>query len=111
MKKIITIICLIPIISISQINIKLDGTLNKKLFIANNTQPVGTSIKLEQIYSLDYEGLKANVKVNGLGNTSYNIDYKHLKNISFGFNNTKEFWQSKALSEGVYENLLKNNKF
>lgn len=106
MKKTLILICLIPIISISQIDIKLDGTLNKKIYIGNINHPVGTSIKLEKIYNSVYEGLKASVIPNE--NTSNNIPYKHLKNISFSFNNTKEFWQSKALSEGVYENLLKN---
>ena len=91
---------LAPIALMGQVTFNIKGDVTRNI---SGNLPEGAKVELTAIKVADNGFIKATVLVDGI---EREFESKHLDRISFKPENIKQFWQVKAIEDGVYDNLL-----
>jgi predicted Zn-dependent protease len=105
MKKQIILVFLIlsPVLLLAQLNVTLEGVVIDKI---SYSLIEGQKVRLNSFKNNHYQILSAAITYDGKEEA---VAVSRLDRIKFTPNNLKEFWQIKALEEGVYQSIIEDN--
>jgi beta-barrel assembly-enhancing protease len=94
------LIILLPFSVFGQINLELQGEVTRRI---SSELPAGANVELISILpgGVGFSGVAILMK----DDTKQGVPVKNLERINFTASNIKQFWQIKALQEGVYDNI------
>ena len=101
-KTFLTFLLLLPLVAFSQLSFQLQGEVSRMI---SNELPQGAKVGLIYI-SLGFSGTPTVATISKEDGNTVLIPLNELKRISFFPKNSQEFWQVKAIENGVYDNLV-----
>src|SRR5690554_781948 len=101
MKRIfITLLFLLPLAVMAQLTFDLDGKVTRHI---SRDLREGASVSLESM-QLGIRGTSSDITVLSEGK-EFIVNASYLTHIKFSQENIQQFWQLKALNNGVYDNI------